>query len=95
MADFQEELAWLRGERSSINWLGNGTPEGNVLAQQYDAARTMQAYYICLGNGALAEHPDSESLGCGQYAFTDTNGDPVKCESGSLCERCRRRSVVL
>lgn len=59
MADFQEELAWLRGERSSVNWLQDGTPEGTVRAQQYDAARTMQAYYICLGAG-LANSSDSD-----------------------------------
>jgi hypothetical protein len=42
----EEALAWLRGERSSVNWLQNGTPEGNTNAQRYDAAATEQAYWI-------------------------------------------------
>lgn len=36
----EEALAWLRGERSSVNWLDQPT------AQQYDAAATQEAYWV-------------------------------------------------
>lgn len=37
---YEEALAWLRGERSSVNWLDQ------PVAQQYDAAAAQEAYWI-------------------------------------------------
>lgn len=41
MSHLEECEAWLRGERSTVNWI-----EGNVNVAQADAAYTQQAYYV-------------------------------------------------
>lgn len=44
---YEEALAWLRGERSVINYRKvGGEPESDVRVAQEDAALTEQAYWI-------------------------------------------------
>jgi hypothetical protein len=40
-----EWIAWLKGQRSCVNWMLDGTNESNVNAARYDAAMTEQAYW--------------------------------------------------
>ena len=42
----EEALAWLRGERSSVNWMQGKQDVRSVAAARYDAAATEQAYWI-------------------------------------------------
>ncbi len=44
---YEEALAWLRGERSTINYTEAPTPqESRVNAAKQDASMTEQAYWI-------------------------------------------------
>jgi hypothetical protein len=53
----EEALAWLRGERSTINWLEE------PICSQSDAAMTQQAYWTVRAHkeGLLAEHTEEQT----------------------------------
>ncbi len=45
--DYEEALAWLRGERSTINYAyGNDPGESQERAARQDAGMTEQAYWV-------------------------------------------------
>ena len=54
---YEEALAWLRGERSTINYRKTIDPESDVRVAQEDAALTEQAYWIVRAHkeGLLAD----------------------------------------
>ena len=44
---YEEALAWLKGERSTINYTDAGTPEqSRINSAEKDASMTEQAYWI-------------------------------------------------
>ena len=54
--DLEEARAWLKGERSCVNWMQGEDPgERNVRAQVYDAAMCWQALAVLAAQQYLSE----------------------------------------
>ena len=48
---YEEALAWIRGERSTINHAGGDSPwDSQERATRMDAAMTQQAYWVLLAH---------------------------------------------
>ena len=60
--DSEEAQAWLRGERSTTNWLQQpDNKQSHVQVHQADAALTEQAYWVVRAHKeGLVEAPDGQ-----------------------------------